>query len=286
MTMMPLIVNLTPTGMIPTKSMTPHVPISVPEIVDEVLACHDVGITMVHLHARDEEGRPTYRADVYRRLIEGIRQHAPELVICVSLSGRNVREFEKRAEPLGLAGPLKPDMGSLTLSSMNFSGRASVNEPEVIQALAKEMQVRGIVPELEIFDLGMVNYAKYLISKALLHPPYYANLFLGNIAGAQLDLLHAGLLIQDLPEETFWSLGGIGDAQAGATALAVAIGGGVRVGLEDSIYTNDSRQVLATNRNMVKRAHWMASAVDRRVMIPLEFRQLLHLQTEKGWYGR
>jgi len=102
--------------------MTPYVPLSVNEIIEEVHAAWEVGITMVHLHARDGlTGEPTYKKEVYAEIIKGIRIYAPELIICVSLSGRNFTELEKRAEPLELAGSLKPDMGSLTLSSVNFN---------------------------------------------------------------------------------------------------------------------------------------------------------------------
>src|SRR5215470_4026012 len=174
---MDLIVNFTPNGMIPTKALTPHVPICVAEIVEDVHRAVEIGITMVHLHARDEEtGKPTYKAELYGRIIAGIRAFASDLIICVSLSGRTFPEFEQRADPLRLDGGMKPDMGSLTLSSLNFIREASVNAPDMVQALAREMQSRGIMPELEAFDLGMVNYAKYLATKGLLRAPYYFNL--------------------------------------------------------------------------------------------------------------
>ena len=119
---MDCIINFTPTGMIPTKEMTSLVPVTVQEIIDDVLEAAEIGITMVHLHARDEKtGAPTYESEVYGRIIEGIRKSHGDLIICVSLSGRNVSEFEKRADPLKLEGKLKPDMGSLTLSSLNFN---------------------------------------------------------------------------------------------------------------------------------------------------------------------
>ena len=102
-----LIINLAPTGMIPTKEMTPFVPVTVPEIVEDVHEAWEIGITMVHLHARDQStGKPTYKAEVYGDIIAGIRKFAPELVICVSLSGRDFQEFEQRAEPLQLDGAL------------------------------------------------------------------------------------------------------------------------------------------------------------------------------------
>lgn len=276
--MIDTILNLTPTGMVPTKAMTPLVPISVNEIVDEILRCHEIGITMVHLHARDEEGKPTHQAEIYAKIITGIREHAPDLVICVSLSGRTTREYQKRAEPLTLGGVAKPDMGSLTLSSMNFPGEASLNQPDVVKALASEMLQKGIVPELEIFDLGMVNYAKYLVEKGLLKPPHYANVFLGNIAGAQLDLAHAGIMLRDLPEQTYWSFAGIGTAQLPANALAVAMGGGVRVGLEDSIWYDHTKELKASNTMLVRRVHELSEQIHcRGIMKPSTFRDLMKM---------
>ena len=140
-----LIVNFTPTGMIPTKAMTPHVPVSVQEIVDDVHRAVEIGITMVHLHARDEKtGEPTYKAQVYERIIAGIRSFSKDLIICVSLSGRNFKAFEQRGEVLQLDGDVKPDMGSLTLSSLNFNKVASVNSPDIIKRLAQEMKTRPL----------------------------------------------------------------------------------------------------------------------------------------------
>jgi uncharacterized protein (DUF849 family) len=282
-----LIISFTPTGMLPTRAMTPHVPVSASEIVEDVHRAVEVGISMVHVHARDEApGEPTWRADVYERIVLGIRRFAPELVIAVSLSGRTFQEYEKRAEPLSLDGWAKPDMGSLTLSSVNFNRQASVNAPDMIQRLARAMQDRNILPELEAFDSGMINYAKYLESKGLLQPPHYFNLLLGNIACAQADLLHAGVMIRDLPPQSYWSLAGIGDAQLPMNAVAIAMGGGVRVGLEDQIWYDKGRTRLARNTDLLKRIHALADANERTLMTPSELRQRLNLQAGNGDYGR
>jgi len=283
----PLIISFTPTGMLPTRAMTPHVPVSVSEIVEDVHRAVEVGISMVHVHARDEAtGEPTWRADVYERILLGIRRFAPELVVAVSLSGRTFQEYEKRAEPLSLDGWAKPDMGSLTLSSVNFNRQASVNAPDMIQQLARTMQERNILPELEAFDSGMINYAKYLESKGLLQPPHYFNLLLGNVACAQADLLHAGVMIRDLPPQSYWSLAGIGDAQLPMNAVAIAMGGGVRVGLEDQIWYDRGRTKLARNTDLLKRIHALAEANERTLMTPSELRQRLNLQAGDGDYGR
>ncbi len=276
---MDTIVNLAPTGIVPTKGMTPHVPITPAEIVDDVLRCYEIGITMVHLHVRDEQGLPTLRTDLYAKVIEDLRKQVPELVICISLSGRTAGNPEDRDAPLwGLTGNVKPDMASLTLSSLNFVSQASINAPDTVKHLAGMMKGLGIVPELEVFDLGMANYIHYLIAKDLLEPPFYANVFLGNVAGAQLNLLQAGILIENLPRQTFWSVAGIGDAQLSANALGVAMGGGVRVGIEDSIWYPPGRTLKATNTMSVRRIRQLSEDVHMRgIMKPEKFRELLQL---------
>lgn len=284
---MNLIINFTPTGMIPTKELTPHVPISVTEIIENVHEAIGIGISMVHLHARDEQtGKPTYKKEVYGKIIEGIRKHSKELVICVSLSGRGIKEFVHRASPLQLENELKPDMGSLTLSSLNFNKMESMNSPDMIQKLAEEMKNKGILAELEAFDSGMINYAKYLERKGLLQPPHYFNLLLGNIACAQADLLHAGIMVRDLPTGSVWSYGGIGDTQLMMNSLAIASGGGVRVGLEDNIFYDVKRTHLAKNSELIRRIHTLAEANERQIMRPSELRKILGLKPGFGSYGK
>ena len=283
---MNVIVNFAPTGIIPTKEMSPHIPVSINEIVEDVHEAYEIGITMVHLHARDEKGKPTYKGEIYRDIIEQIRKFASDLVICVSLSSRTFTEFEKRSEPLKLDGYHKPDMGSLTLSSLNFNQQESINPPALIHSLAQEMKHRGILPELEAFDTGMINYAKYLIKKGLIVPPHYFNLILGNIACAQTDLLHVGVMINDLPPDSYWSLGGVGYAQLRVNSLSIVYGGGVRVGLEDNIWLDKERIRLARNADLLQRIHRVVDLHDRKIMKPGELRGLLNLQPGDGSYGR
>ncbi|MHC4665967.1 MAG: beta-keto acid cleavage family enzyme [Planctomycetota bacterium] len=273
------ILNFTPTGMIPTRDMSPEVPIAPAEIVDQVLEVSELGVNMVHLHAREPEtGLPTYREDIYAQIIGGIRSQNKELVLCVSTSGRFFFEFEKRSEVLNLKGELKPDFGSLTLSSLNFNRQASINTPEMIQDLAKKMLENDIKPELEAFDLGMINYAKYLIRKNLIMPPYYFNLILGNIACAQANLLSLGLMIKELPQDAVWSAGGVGNFQLPTNAMALIAGGGVRVGLEDNIWFDEERTRLASNRDLVERILLIAKAMGRRPYTQAEARNLLGLE--------
>jgi uncharacterized protein (DUF849 family) len=133
-----LIVNAAITGMVPTKQQTPHVPITVPEIVADAVACHNAGASIIHLHARDEAGEPTYRKELYAEMIAGIRAKCQDMIICTTTSGRVHNTFDKRSEVLQLDGNVKPDMGSLTMGSLNFAKQASVhgfwNSPSPVQA--------------------------------------------------------------------------------------------------------------------------------------------------------
>jgi 3-keto-5-aminohexanoate cleavage enzyme len=266
--------------MIPTRKMTPHVPITPAEIINEVREAASIGVNVVHLHARDPEtGEPTYRKEVYGPIIQSIRSTFPDLVIGVSTSGRNWPEYEKRADVLDLEGMEKPDMASLTLSSLNFNMEASVNGPDMIQALARRMQERGIKPELEAFDAGMINYANYLIKNGLLKPPHYFNLILGNIACAQADPLHLGVMIRDLPAGSVWSAGGVGRAQLSVNVMALAVGHGVRIGLEDNIWFDDERSQLASNGALLARITDIAARMGMAPFSRQETRDLLGLSS-------
>lgn len=272
-----LIINLAPTGMVPTKAMSPHIPISVSEIVADAQRCVALGASILHLHARDELGQPTCQKEVYARLIGSIRETCPDVVICVSLSGRNVGSFEQRAAPLSLTGDLKPDMGSLTLASMNFSRAASVNSPEMIQQLAERMAEVGIKPELEVFDSGMVNYAHYLAERQLLQPPFYFNFILGNVATAQAKPAQLGLLMNELPPNSYWTGGGIGSAQLTMNTMGLLYGHGVRVGLEDYLWLDTERTHLASNMEMVQRIRDLAEVFGKRIASPQAVRIALDL---------
>lgn len=273
----PLIVNLAPTGMVPTRAQSPHVPLTAQEIADDVLRCAALGAAMAHLHARHPDGSasddPADAADIIRR----IRERAPQLVITVTTSGRRVPDVARRAAVLLLDGDAKPDMASLTLGSMNFSSDASVNAPATIVRLAEIMRERGIRPELEVFDLGMVNVAHMLIDKGLIEPPFYFNILLGNPATAQATLLHLATLVASLPAQSHWALAGIGRHQAQMTALGTVMAGGVRIGLEDNLWLDAGRTQLATNAQLVARVAAQAAALERPLATPPQVRALLGL---------
>ncbi len=281
-----IVVNFAPTGMIPKKEHTPYVPISSNEIIEDVHKAWEAGITLVHLHIRDEVTEsPDYKKENFGKIINGIRKFAPELIICTSTSGRRFNEFEKRSDVLELEGDLKPDMGSLTLSSMNFMNQASMNEPDMVIKLAEKMLEKGIKPELEAFDTGMINYSKYLIKKGILKPPYYFNILFGNIATVQPGLLHAGIMVNDLPEDSMVSFGAFSDWQLPVNSAAIAMGYGVRVGIEDNIWFDRERTRLAENSMLINRIKDIVKLQGSEIMTSGELRQILKLKKGFGQYG-
>lgn len=280
-----IIINFTPTGVIPRKEDTPHVPLHPKDIINQVQEAYELGITMVHLHARDIDGNPSSDKDIYKEIIMGIRAFAKDLIICVSTTGRLVTDPKIRASVLELDGEAKPDMASLTLSSLNFNHRASINAPDTIKYLANTMNEKGIKPELEIFDLGMVNYMNYLIKKDILKPPYYVNVILNNIACAQANFLELGTILNGINDDAIVSLGAIGKHQLRMNSTAIANGLGVRVGIEDNYWFDNERTILATNSNLIKRIHKIIDGNDAKVMTPSKLRTLLNLKPGYGEYG-
>lgn len=270
-----LVINLCPTGMVPTRADTPHVPLTPQDVAADVRRCADAGASIVHIHPRDAEGRPSQDPAVAAAFIRAVREAAPDIIVCITTSGRVQHELEGRAKVLELDGDVKPEMASLTLGSLNFGKAASINAPETIQGLARRMQERGIVPELEIFDSGMLDYAHYLRDRGVLGGPVYANILLGSLGTLAATPFNLALLVERLPPNAMWAAAGIGRYQFMMNRLAIAMGGGVRVGLEDNIWFDDERTELATNPRMVERLTTIARAMGREPATPSQVRQRL-----------
>lgn len=262
-----IIVNFVPTGMVPTKEITPNVPVSSQEIIEQTHEAYEIGITIAHLHAREEDETPSYKKNIYREIFEGVRKHCPELVICGSSSGRTFPEFEKRSEVI----ELQPDMCSLTLSSLNFVKQASMNAPDMVKNLAMKMKDYGVTPELECFDLGMINYGKYLINKKIVEGPFYWNLIFGNIAGMQADIHQIATAVSGVPDGHYIGLGGLADKQLMVNSIAISLGYGVRVGIEDNIWWDTKRTKKCRNIDLIKRIHQIIEINQKAFFNPEEF---------------
>jgi uncharacterized protein (DUF849 family) len=261
------IINFTPTGTQTTRQNS-FAPLEPNEIIESVVEANDLGITLVHLHARDENLENTYKIEYFSKIVDGIRKYCPELVICVSLSGRNFPEVEKRTEVL----QLMPDMASLTLSSLNFQTGASINEPDVILQLIEQMDKWGVIPELECFDTGMINKANSLISKNIIKSPFYFNVILGNLYNSQSDILSVANIKHQLPKNSIITLGGIASQQLRSNIYGLMDFDGIRIGLEDNLMFRKGEK--ATNSDLIKRINRIMVELDLEVMSSNEFRKL------------
>jgi uncharacterized protein (DUF849 family) len=273
----PLIVNAALTGMVPTKDDNASVPLTPVEIAEDAERAVAAGAAIVHVHARDDDGVPTWRPDAYRRIVHEVRERCPDVVVCVSTSGRRFTAFEERSAVLDLDGDERPELASLTLGSLNFPGQASVNAPDMIRRLAERMQERGITPELELFDLGMADYLVYLLEREILGPPVYVNILLGSLGTLSASAFNLAATVRALPDEATWSAAGIGRFQLDVNALAVAMGGHVRVGLEDNVWLDRDRTVPATNEALVSRVVDVARILEREPATPNEARAAIGL---------
>jgi 3-keto-5-aminohexanoate cleavage enzyme len=266
-----LIITLAPTGMIPTQAETPFVPLTPKEIANDTWEAFKLGVSVVHVHARDENGVPTYRKDIFEKIFKEIKRKCPKIIICATTSGRVHPQVEHRAEVLDLY----PEMASLTVGSMNFPQHASVNSMNTIKELATKMRERNILPELEIFEPGFINTAKYLARKQYLKKPLHFCLLLGSLGSVPANIGDLSYLVSGLPSNSNWSATGIGRFQTQIGVGAILMGGHVRIGIEDSIYYNYPEEELATNAKLVERIVRIAKDLNREIASPKEAREIL-----------
>ncbi len=276
-----LIINCCVNGMIPTRASNPHTAITPDEIVREVAGAHELGATIAHIHGRGPDEHPTWDPGIHRAIFEGIREQAPDMIISATTSGRLWSEQGKRAAVLMLEGEARPDMASLTLGSMNFPKQASVNDPDTVRYLLDVMNANGILPELEVFDLGMIDTLRRLMDGGHLRTPYYVNLLLGNRGTLDAGALNLALMVDRLPAGGVWAACGIGKTQFAMNSLAIVMGGHVRVGIEDNLYLDHATKAPASNEELIRRVLVVARSVNREPMPSREVRERLMATKKK-----
>lgn len=229
----PAIINVALTGAVPRKKDFPNLPVNPQEISEDAIRCARLGAQVFHLHMRDKDDNNTQDVKLFRETILRIREKVPDVVVCVTTSSRASNSLEDRLAPLNLRGDARPDLASLSLGSFNFPKKVSLNSPEEIELLASAMKERGIVPELEVFEPGMVSHSQTLQKKGLLPERIVMNILLGNSGTSAATAQALTPFLSQLSETTEWALAGIGRFQRKATMLGISLGGNVRVGMED-----------------------------------------------------
>ena len=247
------------------------------EIARDAEKVYRLGASVLHLHARDRQGQPTYRIEVYREIVNRVLDRCPDVILCLSTSGRIHPQVEHRREVLAL----EPEMASLTVGSLNFPHYPSVNAPDTIRRLLEAMYRYRVLPELEVFEPGFINYTLFLHHRGILQEPLHYNLLLGSLGSCPARMRDLTYLVDSLPEGSSWSATGIGRFQTPINVGAILMGGHVRVGIEDSIYYHYPDKKLATNEQLVARIVRLAHELGRDIATPDEARVLLGLPLDR-----
>ncbi len=269
-----LIISVGVTGSRITRQQTPYIPITPEEIARSGIEAWKAGASILHIHVRDPKtGLGAQDGALFKEVVDRIRAET-DAILCLTTSGipgRNL-EFRERLVPL----VLRPEMVSFDAGSINMRESVFLNPPEFLELLARETLAKGIKPELEVFEAGMVDTCIRFMEKGLLKPPLHFQFVLGVVGGMSAtakSLLH---LSEIIPQGSTWSVIGIGPGQLPMAMIAMTMGGHVRVGLEDNIYY--SKGVLAkTNAELVERIVRMAKEFGREIASPSEARKILSL---------
>jgi 3-keto-5-aminohexanoate cleavage enzyme len=267
-----LIITVAPCGAETMRSHNPGVPYTPEEIAEEARRSFEAGARMVHVHARWDDGTPTQDAGRYRETVAAIREAAPEIIVQVSTGGAVGMTAAERLGSLE-AGP---EMASLTCGSVNFGKAIFENPAPLMLEFAQTLVEAHVRPELEIFDLGHLDNAAWLIAKAPLAGPQHYDLVLGVPGGAAGTPRNVVALADRLPPGATWSATGIGASHLPVVTTAIASGGHVRVGFEDQVELHPGR-LAASNAELVERVARLAELTGRSIATPARARELLRL---------
>jgi 3-keto-5-aminohexanoate cleavage enzyme len=258
-----------------TREQTPHLPITAEEIAEDAVKCREAGAAMVHLHVRTPDGKPSQDTELFRAAIRAIRKRT-DILIQVSTGGAVGMSVDERCGGLRLTGEDRPDMATLTTGTVNFGDEVFWNPRPLVRDIARRIRGLGLRPEIECFDVGMVDEARALAKEGLVDLPAHFDFVLGvpGALTAREDALD--FMIASLPEGSTWTVAAVGRHQLPYVELAAQRGGNARVGLEDNIYV--SKGVLAKgNWELVAEAAKRAKAKGRTLATPQEARKLLRL---------
>ncbi len=270
----PLIVTVAPVGAELRPEQTPHLAVTPQQLGEVARKSRAAGASIIHVHCRTDDGRNTHDVDRFRAAYEAIRSQS-DLIVQFSTGGAIGMSPDERASVL----QLRPEMATLTCGTVNFGDDVFENSFPIMRGILSRMQEFGVRPELEIFDKGHLSNARRLEREGLLQFPQHVDFVLGVPGGLDATVPNLCDLVGALPPGCSWSVAGIGRMQLPMAMAAIAMGGHVRVGLEDNIYYSKGR--LATNEELVARVVRIAGELGRPVAEPDEARTILGLRKEK-----
>ena len=271
----PLIITCAITGAETTRAHQPNLPITPEEQAIASEQAVKAGASVIHLHVREDDGRPTQRVERFEEAIHAIRKRCPGVIIQISTGGAIGESIEKRAQPLSL----KPEMASLNLGTMNFGDEVFMNHPQDIKALAVHMNHLGVVPELEVYEAGMLENAFRLVKQGVLKEPLHFQFVLGvpgGMSGDPRNLFHMVSLlpVHSSSRKCNWGVAGVGRFQLPIAVQSIIMGGHVRVGFEDNIYYRKG-ELAQSNAQLVARIKRISVELGREVATLEQAREIL-----------
>ncbi len=274
------IITVATTGAWPKKENNPNVPMTPSEIADDVYSCWKAGAAVAHLHMRNEDGSGTMRADRFEETVKLLRERYPDCDIILNMTTSGDLNATDETRQLHLKA-LTPEMASFDCGSMNWLNTGLfLNAPKFLEELGANMQAWGVKPEIECFDPGMIANAAYYLKKGILKAPLHFQFCMGcanGIPGSMKNLVFMKETMEQLCPGSTWSCFGVGHSAMEMTYGAVAMGGHVRVGMEDNVMYAKG-QLAESNTQLVARAARVIREYGNEVATPEEARMLLGLK--------
>jgi 3-keto-5-aminohexanoate cleavage enzyme len=271
-----LIISVATTGGHQGKEANPNLPLEPEEIAQDVRDCEEAGASMVHLHARTDDGETTKNIGRYQAMRDAIDDYCDDIIINFTTGGGGIYSREERIAPILETEP-RPDVATVDVGPMNFGQtRTAINPREQNEEYAERMREAGVKPELEIFNPGHIPEVNHLINEGLLEAPYWCTLILGMQTGTPAHPRNLLNLVDNLPGPAEWQALAVGRHQLPLTTMAITLGGHVRVGMEDNVYYRKG-ELAESNAQFVRRAARIANELERPIASPAEAREMLGL---------
>lgn len=269
-----VILTVATTGAWPQKSDTPHIPLQPEEIAEEIYACYEAGASIAHIHVRDDENKASMSFEKFEETVKLVRKRC-NIVINLTTSGGIGLMDDIRMKPFI---ELKPEIASFDCGSMNWmNSTVFENSPKFLEKLGLTMQENNVRPEIEVFDAGMVYNALYYLKKGVLKAPLHFQFVLGVPGGMAATIENLMFLKSLIPADATWGALGIGKQHLPIMYAALALGGHVRVGMEDNIYYR-AGELAKSNAQFIERTKRIVAELDKQIATPDEARAILGLK--------
>ena len=288
-----VIITCAVTGSGDTADRSPHVPVTPKEIAQASIEAAKAGAAIAHIHVRDPKtGKPSRDVELYREVVDRIRQDDTDVIINLTTGMGGDLYLGPDEEPLAFSSEtdlvgqiermehveaLLPEICSLDCGSFNYPGGnyVYVSTPDMLELGAARLQKIGVKPELEVFDLGHIWFAKELLNKGLLDAPPLFQICLGVRWGAEASPRNFMAMVDNLPQTANWAGFALGAQELPMVAQSALLGGHVRVGLEDNLYL--AKGQLATNAQLVERAITIVEGMGSSIQTPEQARKSLNV---------